>query len=103
MVNALIYIGVPISLLSAYSTPYELAHALRTSKVTHLFIQPDFLSKAQEACKQYGLAEDRIFILEGSSPGKKSFQDLAVQVRQRGTHLVMAKEVTKDTDRKSVV
>ena len=30
MVNALVYIGVPISLLSAYATPYELAHALRT-------------------------------------------------------------------------
>lgn len=97
MVNALIYIGVPISLLSAYATPYELAHSLKTSKVTHLFIQPDFLPKALEAAKQYGLPESRIYILEGSSAGRRSFQDLAAQVRARSIHLVAPKEVKRDT------
>lgn len=97
MVNSLVYIGVPISLLSAYATAYELAHALRISKVTHMFIQPDFLPKALDAAKQYGLPEDRIYIMEGTSPGRKSFQDLRNYIRECGTPLVSPKPVTKNT------
>lgn len=95
--NSLIYAAIPIGLLSAFATAYELAHALRTSKSTHLFVQPELLPKALEAAKQVGLPEDRIFILEGSSPGRKSLEDLRDNVRRLGTPIVPVKEVTKNT------
>lgn len=93
----MVYTGIPIGLLSAFATAYELAHALRTSKSTHVFVQPELLPKAREAAKEVGLPEDRIYVLEGKVDGKKSFQDLRDQVKARGTPTVPVKEVTKDT------
>ena len=75
-------ITTPISLLSAYGTPFELAHALRTSKVTHMFVEPSLLPKALKAAKEVGVPESNIYILEGHSEGRKSFQDLIDDVKR---------------------
>ena len=83
--------------MSAFATPYELAHGLKTSQTTHLFVQPALLPRALEAAKQFGLPEDRIYILEGKSEGRKSFQDMSDDIRRRGTPIVPVKQVTKNT------
>jgi long-subunit acyl-CoA synthetase (AMP-forming) len=83
--------------MSAYATAYELGHALRTSRSTHLFVQPELLPKALEAAKEVGLPEDRIFILEGKAEGRRSFQDLIAQVKRSGAPALPVKPVHKDT------
>ena len=97
LVHSLLVITTPISLLSAYATPFELAHALRTSKVTRLFVQPALLGNALKAAKEVGLPEDCIFVLEGRHNGRHSFQDLIDRVRKRGTPRVPVKPATRDT------
>lgn len=97
LVNALVYATIPIGLLSAYATPYELSHGIKTSASTHLFVQPELLPKALEAAKQVGLPEDRIYILEGKSNGRKTFRDMRETIRRLGTPIIPVKEATKDT------
>ncbi|THG94995.1 hypothetical protein EW026_g6575 [Hermanssonia centrifuga] len=97
LVHSLLVITTPISLLSAYSTAFELAQALRTSKVTRLFVQPSLLEKAKSAAKDVGLSQDRIYILEGRVGAKRSYQDLVDDVRRRGIPRVPMKRATKDT------
>lgn len=91
------YAAIPIGLLSAYATPYELAHALKTSTSTHLFVQPELLPKALEAAKQVGLPEERIYILEGTANGRRAFRDMRDTIRLLGTPIVPVKQVTKNT------
>ena len=95
--HALLVITTPISLLSAFATPFELAHALRTSKVTRLFVQPQLLGTALTAAKEVGIPESRIFILEGRRVGHRSLQDLIDGSKGRGTPRVAVKPATRNT------
>lgn len=97
LVNALIYTAIPIGLLSAFATPYELAYGLKTSTSTHLFVQAELLPKALEAARQVGLPEDRIYILEGKSDGRKTFRDMRETIRQFGTPIIPVKQASKNT------
>ncbi|KZT12012.1 acetyl-CoA synthetase-like protein [Laetiporus sulphureus 93-53] len=97
LVNALLVITTPFALLSAYSTPFELAQSLRTSKATRLFVQSDLLSIALQAAKEVGLPEDRIYILHGHVKGKETLDDLIQHARQQRLLRVQVKPVKKDT------
>ena len=88
---------VPFSLISAFSTQFELAHCIRTSGVTRLFVQPELLENALRAAKEVGLPAEHIYILEGHSPGRKSFQDLVNDSRRRRLPRVTAKPAKKNT------
>ncbi|EGN93819.1 hypothetical protein SERLA73DRAFT_144812, partial [Serpula lacrymans var. lacrymans S7.3] len=76
LVHSLLVITVPFALLSSYYTPYELKHAITLSKATRIFASPSYVSQLISA----GFPEDRIYILEGNVPGRKSFQDLISHV-----------------------
>ena len=95
--NSLLYNTTPFALLSAFATAYGLANGLRTSQTTPLFVQPALLPNALEAAKQVGLPEDRIFVLEGKVDGRRSFQDLADQVKRNGVPTTPVKPAGKDT------
>ncbi|KAJ3555619.1 hypothetical protein NM688_g2475 [Phlebia brevispora] len=97
LVHALLVITTPISLLSAYATPFELAHAMRTSKVTRLFVQASHYSKALKAAEEVGLPVDRIYVLEGHHDSKKNVQDLIDDVQRSGAPRVAVKPATRDT------
>lgn len=97
LIQSLLIITTPISLLSAYGTPFELAHAMRTSKPTKLFVEPALLPNALKAAKEVGLPESAIYILEGKVEGKTSFEDLIHGVRTRGTPRVPVRPAHKNT------
>ncbi|CAL1713286.1 unnamed protein product [Somion occarium] len=90
-------ITVPFALLSAYPTHFELVHLLRTSKSTVLFVHPTLLRNALKAAQEVGLSHDRIFILEGGIPGRKSLQDLIDDVKRRRTPREPVRPATKKT------
>lgn len=99
LVHALLAITTPIALLSAYATPYELAHALRTTKPKCIFAQPALLPNALAAAKEVGLPQDRIYILEGPTgeDGRLSLQDFVDRVKQRGIPREPIRPAKKDT------
>lgn len=97
LVHALLTIATPIALCSAYATPFELAHALRTSKATRLFVQPSLLPIALQAAKETGLPEDRIYVLQSKTPGRKSVNDLVEETRRQKFPRVAIKKAEKDT------
>lgn len=88
---------VPFVPLSSYSTHFELCHLLRTSKSTVILVHASLLQKALAAAKEVGLNEDRIFILEGHVPGRKSLQDLLDDVRKRETPRELPRPAKKNT------
>ena len=66
-------ITTPCTLLSPSYTPFELTGALRLSKPTHLFVQPQFLTYVQRVAKDVGFPDSHIYILEGEVKGRLSF------------------------------
>ncbi|CCM01886.1 uncharacterized protein FIBRA_03957 [Fibroporia radiculosa] len=97
LLHSLLVIATPFALLSAFATSYELAQALRTSKVTRLFVQPSFLPTALQAAREVGLPEDRIIVFAERFGGRQSFHDLIDNVRARRIPRVPVKPVSKDT------
>ncbi|KAI0086557.1 amp dependent CoA ligase [Irpex rosettiformis] len=97
LVHSLLIITTPIALFSAYGTPFELAHAMRTCRPTKLFVQPSLLPNALAAAKENGLSEDDVFILEGKVQGKRSFQDLVDAVKARAIPRVPIRPASKTT------
>ena len=95
--NSLLAVTVPIALLSAFSTPRELVHLLRSFKTTVLFVEPALLPKALEAAKEVGLPESSIHVLEGHVQGRRSLQELVAHVRKNGLKRIPPKPATKKT------
>ncbi|KAI0078256.1 amp dependent CoA ligase [Panus rudis PR-1116 ss-1] len=97
LIHSLFAIRTPFSLISAYSTQFELVHALRTSKCTALFTHPSMLKKALRAAHEVGLPESRIFILEGSVEGRRSLDDWIQFARQSNIPREPVRPAKKDT------
>ncbi|CAL1713285.1 unnamed protein product [Somion occarium] len=97
LMHSLIAIATPFALISSFSTPFELSHALRTAKPTRLFVQPNLLSKALSAASEIGLPSDRIYVLEGHVEGRRSFADMVHYIRENKTAREPVRAVTKDT------
>jgi len=72
LIHALLKAAIPFSLISSYSTPFELNHVLSKSAVTHLFVEPSRLSNAKRACKEkrvnQTLKANNIFFIESGRP-----------------------------------
>lgn len=91
-------ITTPYTMLSSYYTQFELAHALRLSKATRVFVQPKFLSLMQKAAKEVGLSDNRIYTLEGPTvKGRRSFSDMIHQVKTDFTPRIEVRPAGKDT------
>jgi acyl-CoA synthetase (AMP-forming)/AMP-acid ligase II len=97
MVHSLLAITTPFTLLSSFSTPFELAHALRLSQVTRIFVQSKFLSLVQRAAKDVGFSDNHIYILEGQVKGRRSFDEMIHRVRKEFTSRLAVRPAGKDT------
>ncbi|GJE93144.1 acetyl-CoA synthetase-like protein [Phanerochaete sordida] len=96
LVHACLAIATPFANLSAYATPYELAHGLRTARPTVLFAQPALLPVALAAAKEVGLPESRIYVLEGESPSRTCLQELVDRVRRERVPREAVRPVKRD-------
>ncbi|PBL03846.1 acetyl-CoA synthetase-like protein [Armillaria gallica] len=81
LVQSLLYLATPFALISSYSTPFELAHALKLAKVTTVFVQARLFPLVLSQAKEAGLSRKKIFILGGRIRGRKSFSDMISHVK----------------------
>jgi acyl-CoA synthetase (AMP-forming)/AMP-acid ligase II len=96
-VHSLLAITTPFALLSSYSTPSELVHALRLSKATRIFVQAKFFSLVLRAAKDVGLPDSHIYIMEGHVKGRRTFDEMIHQVRKGFTARLAVRPAGKDT------
>lgn len=89
-------IATPIALLSSYYTHHELAHALKLSKTTRLFVHPTYLALARRASRGI-IPEDRIYLIEGSATDKESFGDMITRTRKAGLRGGSIRKADRDT------
>ncbi|KAJ7594633.1 hypothetical protein C8J56DRAFT_927244 [Mycena floridula] len=75
LVNSLLALTVPYALISSFSTGFELDHALKLSKATHLFVDPRTLSSVLPVAKKARIPSRNIYIMGHSVGGHKSFRD----------------------------
>ncbi|TFK52389.1 acetyl-CoA synthetase-like protein [Heliocybe sulcata] len=97
LIHSLLILTTPFALLSFYSTPYELKHALRLSQATCLFVAPDLVPLAHRCVKDVGIPPERIFVLEGHSNGKRSYHNLVLAAKKRRLPLPRTIPAQKDT------
>ena len=95
--QSLLYITVPFTMFSHFYTPFELAHAIRLSKCTRIFVQPKFLPLVQAAAKETGFPSDRVYLLEGTSAGLRSLGSMIDEVRAKRIPTVEVRPAQKDT------
>ncbi|KAG6864934.1 hypothetical protein C0991_006285 [Blastosporella zonata] len=76
ILHSLLSLTVPFALISHYSTPFELKHALELSKVTRLFVNANLIPLVLPVAKKVGLPSNRIYVLGGRVRGRKSFKEL---------------------------
>ena len=89
--------AVPFTLIPAYATEFELNHIMNIIKPTCLFVQPELLDKAVKAATTADLSTNNIYVLEGCSEGRPSFQDLIGTIVSSKTSQEPIRSVTKDT------
>ena len=95
LVHSLLAAGIPSALFPASSTPYELKHLVKISRVGKVFTSPRNLESARIVAKEAGFSEsDGIFILGGEVEGKRSFDGLVRSVKEPAKDY--AKSVDKD-------
>jgi len=97
LLHSLLAITTPFNLLSPFYTPFELTHALRLSKVTHIFVQPKFLTIIQRVANDIGFPDGHIYVLEGHVEGKRSFGEMVHQVQKNFTSRLAVRPAGKDT------
>ncbi|KAI0766413.1 acetyl-CoA synthetase-like protein [Trametes elegans] len=96
-VHALFRAAIPYALIPASSTAFELQHLFRTSEATRLLVHPTLLPQALEVAHAVGLAEDRIYILEGRVEGRRDLASAIDAVRARHVPRVSSRPVTRET------
>ncbi|KAF9046143.1 amp dependent CoA ligase [Panaeolus papilionaceus] len=105
-VQACIYLATPFALLSSYSTPFELKHALTLSKATRVFAGAKYLKTLLPVAKAVGLSSDKIHVLRpagkdgkgaAEAKGRKSLHSIIDGVRRKGIKTVDIRPATKNT------
>lgn len=71
---SLLKIAVPFALISCYSTPFELKHALKISKVTRLFVGAQYLSNAVSVAGEVGIAKESVYVMNSQVEGHESLE-----------------------------
>jgi acyl-CoA synthetase (AMP-forming)/AMP-acid ligase II len=90
-------IATPFALISSYSTPFELKHALTLSKATSLFVDAKFLPAVLHVAKEVGVPLNKVFVLAGHMKGRKSLSDLVKYVKAKSMPTVAVRQAKKDT------
>lgn len=88
---------MPFALISSYSTPFELKHALTLSKATRLFVDAKFLKKVLPVAKEIGMDLNKIHLIKGEAAGRRSIRSIIRDVRNKKTPPVDIRPATKDT------
>ena len=86
LVHSLLVITTPFVPFSTYATPREMAHSLRKSKATHVFVQASILPRFLPVARELGFPKDHIYILEGpnlTSLSLPTFGQLIQNVRSK--------------------
>ncbi|KII90716.1 hypothetical protein PLICRDRAFT_52417 [Plicaturopsis crispa FD-325 SS-3] len=97
LVHSLLATCVPFALLSSYSTPFELTHALRLSKATHIFVEPRLLARTLRAAKDVGIPVEHIYVLAGDVKGRKSFHGMIKSVLRKNTPRLAVRPARNNT------
>ncbi|CCL98279.1 uncharacterized protein FIBRA_00273 [Fibroporia radiculosa] len=98
LMHSLLVVTIPFALLSAYSTtPYEIAHAAKSAKVTRIFVEPSLLQVALQAAQEAGIPEERIHILNGIVKGRKSYAEAIDEVERCGVPRTPVKPADRNT------
>ena len=97
LVHALFKDAIPIALIPSGATAFELEHLLRTAAPTRLFVHAALLPQALATARKLGLADDRIYVLEGAAAGRRTLADAISEVRRRRLPRVPVRPVKKDT------
>ena len=90
-------IATPFAPLSSYSTPFELNHAIKLSKVTRVFVAPRLLPLLRQVAKECGLPDDKIHVLGAPMRGRISLSGLIERVRKDKVEPISARHAEKDT------
>ncbi|KAK7030386.1 hypothetical protein VNI00_014130 [Paramarasmius palmivorus] len=98
LVSSLLATTAPYALISAFSTRFELLHALRLTRISTLFVQAQFLPLAVSAAKEVGVRMDRIFVI-GDTPvhGHRSLSGLIESVQRKHLPPVGVRHAKKGT------
>ncbi|KAG6836000.1 hypothetical protein H0H93_012364 [Arthromyces matolae] len=97
LLHSLLFITVPFAPISHYSTPFELEHALRLSKVTRLFVNARHLPLVLPVAKKVGLSSNNIYVLGGHAAGRKSFKGMVEDARVRKIPVQAPRPAKRDT------
>lgn len=94
---ALLKIAVPYVLISCYSTPFELRHALSLSKATRLFVAPQYLGRVLPTALELGMSKDNMYLMNEDVKGQKTIESFIRGVETGEIPEEKARIVTKDT------
>lgn len=94
---ALLKIAVPYVLISCYSTPFELRHALSLSKATRLFVAPQYLDGALPTALELGMPKDNIYLMNEDVKGQKCVESFIRDVETKEIPEEKARIVPRDT------
>ncbi|KAL0961550.1 hypothetical protein HGRIS_006489 [Hohenbuehelia grisea] len=94
---SLVAITTPFALISSYSTPFELKHAMTLAKVTRVFVHARFLPILLPIAKDAGLSSRKIYILGGRVSGYVSFSDMIDHVRHDSVPRLPVRSARRDT------
>ncbi|KAF5377780.1 hypothetical protein D9757_008052 [Collybiopsis confluens] len=97
LIHALLANTTPFSLISAYSTRFELLHAFNLSKITRLFVQPKHLQHALSVAKEIGMPHTNIYIIGGHVKGHQSLSGMIERARRVGLSPSSARPAKQDT------
>jgi acyl-CoA synthetase (AMP-forming)/AMP-acid ligase II len=95
--NSCLKIAVPFVLISCYSTPFELRHAISLSKATRIFVAPQYLSRVLPVAAELGLAKDKIYLMNEDVKGQVSVESLIQEVNTRKIPEEPVRIVPKDS------
>ncbi|KAJ7893270.1 hypothetical protein B0H13DRAFT_2527619 [Mycena leptocephala] len=100
IVLSLITVTTPFTLISTYSTRFELVHALKLTKATRLFVDatllPDVLAAIQDP--EVHIPADKIYILSGQGVnGRESFTQMIDGMKRKNIPLEPVRPAKKDT------
>lgn len=94
---ACLKIAVPFLLISCYSTPFELKHALSLGQATRLFVAPQYISRVVPVAAELGLSRDKIYLMNQDIQGQTSIDSLIKHVNSKKIPEERVRIVPKDT------
>jgi len=94
---ALLKVAVPFALLSCFSTPFELKHALKVTKTTGLFTTSQLAPQVLPVVQEAGITTSRIFGMGGRLDGHETVDGLIEKAKQIQNRNSKPRIVPKET------